>query len=85
MNKVEPGPLLSKINLPADLRLLPEDQLKEVIKTALIEVLQERQDLLYDAVERALEDIALARAIEEGDKTDPIERDEVFAILEGRV
>ena len=62
-----------------------EDQLKEVIKTALIEVLQERQDLLYDAVERALEDIALARAIEEGDKTDPIERDEVFAILEGRV
>ena len=30
MNKVEPGSLLAKINLPADLRSLREDQLKEV-------------------------------------------------------
>ncbi len=32
MNKVEPGSLLANINLPADLRLLREDQLKEVSK-----------------------------------------------------
>ena len=32
MNKVEPGPLLAKINFPADLRNLPEDQLKELSK-----------------------------------------------------
>lgn len=62
-----------------------EAQLKEVIKSALVEVLQERQDLLYDAIERALEDIAFARAIEEGDRTDLVERDEVLAILEGGV
>jgi hypothetical protein len=62
-----------------------EAQLKEAIKAALVEVLQERQDLLYDAVERAIEDIAFARAIEEGDKTELIDRDEVFGILEGRV
>ena len=62
-----------------------EAQLKEAIKAALIEFLQERQDLLYDAIERAIEDIAFARAIEEGDRTELIERDEVFAILEGRV
>ena len=61
-----------------------EAQLKEVIKAALVEVLQERQDLLYDAIEQALEDIAFARAIEEGDRTELIERDEVFAILEDR-
>ena len=40
-----------------------EAQLEEVIKTALIEVLQERQDLLCAAIERALDDIAFARAI----------------------
>ena len=62
-----------------------ESQLKEVIKAALVEVLQERQDLLYDAIERALEDIAFARAIEEGDRTELIKRDEVLAILEGGV
>jgi hypothetical protein len=61
-----------------------EAQLKEAIKAALVEVLQERQDLLYDAIEQAIEDIAFARAIEEGDRTELIERDEVFAILEGR-
>ena len=61
-----------------------EAELKEVIKAALVEVLQERQDLLYDAIERALEDIAFARAIEEGDRTEVIERDEVFAIGEER-
>ena len=62
-----------------------EAQLKEAIKAALVEVLQERQDLLYDAIERALEDIAFTRAIEEGDRTELIDRDEVFAILEDRV
>lgn len=61
-----------------------EAELKEVIKAALLEVLQERQDLLYEAIERALEDIAFARAIEEGDRTELIERDEVFAIPEAR-
>ena len=61
-----------------------KDQLKDIIKAALIEVLEERQDLLHDAIEQALEDIALARATEEGERTELVERDEVFAILEGR-
>ena len=61
-----------------------EAELKEVIKAALVEVLQERQDLLYEAIERALEDIAFARAIEEGNRTELIERDEVFDIPEDR-
>lgn len=59
-----------------------QDQLKAVIKSALVEVLEERRDLLHDAIEQALEDFALARAIEEGETTNRIERDEVFAILE---
>ena len=46
-----------------------QDQLKNIIKTALAEVLEERQDLLHEAVAAALEDIALSRAIKEGEKT----------------
>jgi hypothetical protein len=60
-----------------------QEQLKELIKTALVEVLEQRQDLLHDAVQEALEDIALAKAMEEGAKTEPIAREEVFALLEG--
>jgi hypothetical protein len=38
---------------------------------------------MQDIVEKALEDIALARAIEQGLKTKPVSRKKVFSILEG--
>ena len=58
-----------------------QEQLKNIIKTALAEVLEERQDLLHEAVAAALEDISLSRAIKEGEKTDMISRDDVFKAL----
>ena len=61
-----------------------QDQLKELIKTALVEVLEQRRDLLHDAVAEALEDVALIRAIEEGAGTEIIGRAEVFELLEGK-
>ncbi len=50
---------------------LPSDdqKLKELFKTALLEVLEERKDILRDLIEETLEDIALARAIEQGQRT----------------
>ena len=57
------------------------DQLKEILKEALIEVLEERRDLIQGLVEEALEDVALARAIEEGEGTDTVSRDEVFKLM----
>jgi hypothetical protein len=59
-----------------------QDQLKDLIKTALVEVLEQRRDLLYDAVEEAMEDWALCRAIQESENSELIERDEVFKLLE---
>ena len=61
-----------------------QEQLKNVIKTALVEVLEERKDLLYDAIEDAIEDVAFARAIEEGESTELVEREEIFKLLEGK-
>lgn len=60
------------------------DQLKILIKAALVEVFEERRDLLHEAVGAALEDIALARAINDGLNSEPVEREEVFKLLEGR-
>jgi hypothetical protein len=59
-----------------------EDRLKALLKTALVEVLEERKDLVRDLLADVLEDIGLARAIEAGEQTGPISRDEVFKILE---
>ena len=60
-----------------------KNQLKEVFKQALAELLQERRDLLYDAFTEVLEDIALANAIKEGEETEIVSREQVFKILEG--
>ncbi len=64
---------------------LPSDdqKLKELFKTALLEVLEERKEMLRDLIEETLEDIALARAIEQGQRTQEASRTEVFSILEG--
>ena len=48
----------------------------------MIEALEERRDLIKGIVEEAIEDLALASAIERGLSTDPASRDEVFALLE---
>ena len=62
---------------------MDEASLKALVKTALVEVLEERKDLLRDAIEETLEDIALARAIEEGQRTEDVSRGEVLSLLEG--
>ncbi len=62
---------------------LDDPRLKQLFKTAVLEVLEERKDLLRDVIEEALEDIALARAIEVGQRTAEANRGEVFSVLEG--
>jgi len=61
-----------------------EDQLKQVIKTAILEAFDERRDFFYDLIEEVVEDLALASAIKEGETTEPIAREDVFQILEGQ-
>ena len=56
-------------------------QLKNALKAAFIEVLQERPDLIRDVLGETFEDIALIHAIDEGSKTGNISREEVFALL----
>ena len=62
---------------------IDEEKLKALLKSALMEALEEHRDLVQEIVEEAMEDIALARAIEQGLGGESVSRDEVFAILEG--
>jgi len=61
---------------------IDEGKLKELLKSAVIEALEERRDLIKGIVEEAIEDLALASAIERGLNTHSASRDEVFALLE---
>ncbi len=55
-----------------------EIQLKDALKVALVEVLEERSDLLRDVLAEVIEDIAFARAIQEGEASGLVRREEVF-------
>ena len=62
---------------------LDEKKLRGIVKAALIDAFKENRDLMQDIVEEALEDIAIARAVEQGLETRTVSRKKVFSILEG--
>lgn len=55
--------------------------LKRALKEALAETLHEQRELLREVFAEVLEDIGLAEAIREGQKTKRANRNEVFDIL----
>jgi hypothetical protein len=63
---------------------LNERQLKQALKEAFVEMLQEQRGLLHEVFAEVLEDFALVEAIRVGQKTKKVTRDEVFRVLEGR-
>jgi hypothetical protein len=62
---------------------LDEKEFKTLLKEALTELFQERQDLFLAIVAEALEDIGLANAIREGRKDDFVSRKEIDSLLAG--
>jgi thermostable 8-oxoguanine DNA glycosylase len=62
---------------------IPEDTLKQAMKEALTETFAEERDLFREVVVEALEDFALAEAIEEGQQTEKVSRERILDTLEG--
>lgn len=60
---------------------LSETDIKELLKQAVAEVLQEQRDFLYEVFLEALEDIALMQAIQQGENTATVSRTVVFRAL----
>jgi len=58
-----------------------ERRLKGLVKTAVAEILEERQDLLRDAIRESFEDLAMMRAIQLGEKTPSTSRKRIFQRL----
>lgn len=62
---------------------IPEDTLKQAMKEALTETFAEERDLFREVVVEALEDFALAEAIEEGQQTEKVSRERILDTLKG--
>lgn len=63
--------------------LIDDGKLKQLLKEALIEAIEEKQNIFQEIIIEAMEDIALVRAIKEGENTRNADKQEVFDILEG--
>lgn len=62
--------------------IIDEGRIKKLFKEALVEVLEERKELLHELLSEVIEDIALARAIQEGEDTMPVSKQEVLKLLD---
>jgi hypothetical protein len=62
--------------------IVDEEQIKALLKQALVEVLQERKDVLYDVLAEVIEDLALVEAIQEGERTETVSKEDVLQALE---
>lgn len=58
-----------------------EAKLKKLLKAAVVEVLEERRDLVRDALAEAVEDMGMVKAIKIGSQSRAIARTEIFKIL----
>jgi len=60
---------------------ITQESLKQAMKEALSETLTEQRDLFRDVFTEVLEDFALVEAIEEGRRTEKVERSRILDIL----
>lgn len=58
-----------------------ERRLKVLLKDAVTEVLEERQDILRAALQESLEDMAMLKAIQDEEKSPLISRKKIFQRL----
>jgi len=61
---------------------MDEQMLKALLKAAIVEVLEERRDLVREIIEEALEDAGLVGAIDEGLQSNTVSRTDIFSMLD---
>jgi len=63
---------------------LDDARLKALLKETLLELLEERREEFSDLLLEALEDLALSRAIREGEDTCFVDKREILKIIAGQ-
>jgi len=60
---------------------LDERKLKELLKTAIFELIQEEKELFSELLSDVIEEIGMINAIKEGENTEVVSQEEIFKIL----
>ena len=63
---------------------ISEEQAKDLLKEALVELIEEKRDLFYEVMLEAIEEVGLANAIREGRQDEFVSEEQVLALLRGQ-
>jgi hypothetical protein len=58
------------------------DQLKEIFKSAIIELIRDNRKEVSEFLAEIIEDVAMEQAIAEGETTELVSRESIFQLLE---
>ncbi|WP_272147144.1 hypothetical protein [Spirulina subsalsa] len=61
---------------------LDETKLKELLKVAIFELIQEEKEMFSEILSDVIENIGMINAIKEGEQTELVNQEEIFKILE---
>lgn len=64
---------------------IDETKLKELLKVAIIELLQEQKEEFSEFFAESLEEILIKNAIQEGENTETVSRERIFKILKRKL
>ena len=64
--------------------LIDDNKIKDLFKQAIIEAIEEKKQVVHDLLVEVIEDIAMVRAIQDGEDSGPVSRDDIFQILRGK-
>lgn len=64
--------------------LIEESRLKELMKEALIEIIEERQDMLAQLISEVIQDAALSRALRLDEGLQPLREPQSFTFFQPR-
>ena len=64
--------------------LIDDNKIKNLFKQAIIEEIKEKKEIVHDLMMEVMEDLAMVRAIEDGEDSGSVSREEIFDILDGK-
>jgi hypothetical protein len=62
--------------------MLESEQLKEIFKSAIVELLRENHADVSALISEIIEDMAMEKAIADGENTELVSRESIFRLLE---
>ncbi len=64
--------------------VIDDVKIKNLFKQALLEVIEEKKEVVHDLLMEVMDDWAMIKAIEEGENLGKVDREEIFSILDGK-